>query len=126
MKSNQNNIEIIVNSRKRVCLTLDLKDNPELIEKYKFHHRSENSWPEINEGIRKAGILMMDIYLVDNRMFMICEIDEKDNFNEVWNNISKYPRQDEWFELMSNFIQAIPGRNLEWVKMERVFELPDN
>ena len=111
-------------NRKRICLTLDLKDNPELIEKYKFYHKPENNWPEINDGIEAAGILSMEIYLVDNRMFMICEIDEKNNFDEVWKRIGTYPRQDEWFELMCNFIQAIPNHKLEWIKMEKVFELP--
>jgi len=124
----KNNYEYPVNptsgKRKRICLTLDLIDNPDLIDKYKFYHQAENSWPEINQGIKAAGILSMDIYLVDNRMFMICEIDDQDNFDEVWEKIGSYPRQDEWFELMSNFIQAIPKHELEWVKMKRVYELP--
>ena len=65
--------------RKRVCLAIDLKDNPDVIAKYKHYHKPENNWPEINRGLKEAGILMMDIFLVDNRMFMICEIDEKDS-----------------------------------------------
>jgi len=58
----------------RVCLTLDLKDNPELIEKYKYYHSSEHHWSEINDGIKAAGMQVMDFYLVDKRMFMICEL----------------------------------------------------
>ena len=50
------------NQRKRVCLALDLKNEPERIEKYTYYHRRENNWPEINEGIKAAGILAMDIY----------------------------------------------------------------
>jgi L-rhamnose mutarotase len=112
-------------NRKRICLTLDLKDKPELIEKYVDHHKKKNNWPEINEGIRKSGIQMMDIYLVDNRMFMICEIDSGDDFDECWNRISDYPRQNEWAELMDDFIQAIPGHKVEWIKMEKVYSLRD-
>ena len=114
------------NDRKRVCLALDLKEDPELIEKYIYHHKLENNWPEINDGIRRSGIQLMDIYRVDNRMFMICEIDAGDDFDACWDEIGTYPRQEEWAELMGNFIQALPGHKLEWVKMERVYSLPDN
>ncbi len=112
-------------SRKRVCLTLDLKNQPELIAKYIFYHTEENNWAEINDGIQKSGIQLMDIYLVDNRMFMICEIDAGVDFDTCWSKIGDYPRQDEWADLMANFIQAIPGHKLEWVKMEKVYSLPD-
>ena len=112
--------------RQRICLTLDLKDDPELIEKYIHMHKRENSWPEINLGIRESGIQLMDIYLVDNRMFMICEIDAGEDFDTCWKEIANHPRQEEWAELMNNFIQATPGHKLEWIKMERVFSLPVN
>lgn len=112
--------------RKRICLALDLKDNKELIEQYKYHHLGENNWPEINEGIRKSGIQMMDIYLIDNRMFMICEVEKDADFDTCWKKISTYPRQSEWAELMSQFIQALPGHKLEWVKMEKVYSLPES
>ena len=35
---------------KRYCQTLDLKENPELIERYKYLHSSEASWKEIRDG----------------------------------------------------------------------------
>lgn len=107
----------------RICLSLDLKNNPELIEKYKFYHSPENHWDEINNGIKAAGIEVMDIYLVDNRMFMICELEEGKDFDKCWQKIGTYPRQTEWAELMNNFIQALPGHPLKWVKMEKVFSL---
>lgn len=111
-------------SWKRICLTLDLKDDPELIAAYKRYHRAEYSWPEINEGIRKSGIKMMDIYCLDTRMFMICEVHSELDFDKAWNEMGSYPRQNEWAELMRKFIKAVPGHKLEWVKMERVFNLP--
>lgn len=112
--------------RQRVCLALDLKDDPELIEKYKHYHKRENNWPEINEGIRKAGIRVMDIYLVDARMFMICEVDEDANFSACWNEVGSYPKQGDWAGHMNNFIQALPGHKVEWVKMEKIYSLPDD
>lgn len=111
--------------RQRVCLTLDLKDDPDLIRQYVHHHKRENNWPEINEGIRKAGIRVMDIYMVDTRMFMICEVDEDADFKSCWEEVGTYPRQGDWAELMNNFIQALPGHKVEWVKMEQVYSLPE-
>ena len=112
--------------RQRICLTLDLKNDPEEIKVYEDHHKRENNWTEINEGIRKSGIRVMDIYRVDNRMFMICEVDAEADFKECWNDMGTYPRQEEWAELMGNFIQALPGHKLEWVKMEQVYYLPED
>ena len=41
--------------KRRFCLTLDLKDDPELIAEYKRYH--EHVWPEIAESIKSSGIL---------------------------------------------------------------------
>ncbi len=109
---------------KRICLTLDLKDDRQLIAEYKKYHSPENYWKEIGEGIKKAGVLVMDIYLVDNRMVMICEVPIEKDFDEAWNSMGKFERQDEWGKLMSKFQQALPGHKMEWVKMEKVYEIP--
>ena len=44
---------------RRYCLTLDLKDDPELILEYKRYH--EKIWPEITKSIRDSGIQDMEI-----------------------------------------------------------------
>lgn len=113
-------------TRKRVCLTLDLKKDPELIKQYKHYHKAENCWEEIVAGISKSGIEVMDIYNVDDRMFMICEVDAETNFDEAWEKMGTYPRQGEWAELMATFQHAIPGHQLEWVRMEQVFSLKES
>ena len=109
---------------KRICLALDLKNDPALMEEYKKYHSPEHYWREIGEGIVKSGIPVMDIYLVDNRMFMICEVAVETDFDEAWNSLGQYERQNEWSELMAKFQQALPGHLLEWVKMERVYQIP--
>ncbi len=124
MKDQSYLVEASKNSRKRICLSCDLKNEPDLIAQYIHYHQRENNWPEINKGIKDSGIQIMDIYLVDNRMFMICEVDENTDFDESWSKMGTFPKQKEWGELVSNFQQAIPGHPLEWVKMERVYSLP--
>lgn len=60
---------------KRYCQTLELKDDPKLIEEYKKRHDKKFYWPEVGEGIRSVGILDMEIYLLGTRLFMIVEAD---------------------------------------------------
>ena len=48
---------------KRYCQTMDLKDDPEMIAKYRECHSKAKSWQEIREGIRSVGILEMEIYI---------------------------------------------------------------
>lgn len=110
-------------SSKRVCLTLDLKNDPELIADYQAYHSQEKHWMEIADGIRKAGVLVMDIYRLDNRLFMICEVPENENFDTIWFSMDLFPRQTEWAELMAKFQQALPGYELGWVKMDRIYTL---
>src|SRR5437667_75516 len=63
---------------RRFCLTLDLKDDPELIAEYKRHH--EHVWPEIIQSIKDSGVLDMEIYLLGTRMFMIMEVSKDFSF----------------------------------------------
>jgi L-rhamnose mutarotase len=123
LKDQEYLVEAPPTAYKRICLTCDLKDDPELIQAYRDYHKPENNWPEINDGIRKSGIKIMDIYNVDNRMFMICEVEADLDFDACWSEMGTYPRQSEWGELMANFQQAMPGHKLEWVKMDRVYSL---
>jgi L-rhamnose mutarotase len=111
---------------KRVCLALDLKNEDALIEKYKWHHQPENVWKVIIDGIQQSGIEVMDIYNVEDRLFMICEVPEEADFDANWTKMGTFPRQGEWGELMAHFQQALPDHKLEWIKMERVFTLPSN
>ena len=109
---------------KRFCLALDLKNEPELISEYLQYHSPESFWNVIGEGIKKAGVEVMDIYNVDNRLFMICEIPVEVDLDEAWQKMGTYEKQAEWGALMSKFQQALPGHKLEWVKMEKVYSNP--
>ena len=62
----------------RHCFSLDLKNDSELISAYKAHHK--NVWPDIIKSIKDNGILSLDIYLVENRLFMIMEVSDAFSF----------------------------------------------
>jgi len=110
---------------KRFCLALDLKNDPALIEEYLKYHSPEGFWKVIGEGIKKSGVEVMDIYNVENRLFMICEMPVEVDLDEAWQKMGTYERQAEWAALMSTFQQALPGHTLEWVLMKRVYQNPE-
>lgn len=108
---------------KRYCLTLDLKNDPKLIAEYKRHH--EKIWPEITESIKDAGILDLEIYLLDTRMFMIMEVDERFSFESKGKADRENLKVREWEERMWKFQQALPGAKPgeKWMLMEKIFKL---
>jgi len=112
--------------KKRYCLTLDLKDDPELIRQYIYWHRPENIWPEIPRGIRESGIDEMDIYLRGTRMFMIVEADASVDFDQAMKKMATLPRQPEWAAFVAKFQQQLPDAkgDEKWMMMEQVFRLP--
>ncbi|MPR35852.1 L-rhamnose mutarotase [Salmonirosea aquatica] len=111
---------------KRYCLTLDLKDDPALIEKYKEHHAPENQWPGINRHIRATGVERMEIYLFGTRMCMFMEVHDDFTFERMDEMNRRDPETQKWENLMWDFQQAVPGAKPgeKWVFMEKIFELP--
>ncbi len=104
--------------------TLNLKDDPQVIEKYKEYHR--HVWPEVLTGLKKIGITRMKIFLKGRRLFMYMET--KDSF-QVERDFPRYietnPRAREWDQLMRTFQEPVPeARPGEWWSpMEEVFDL---
>lgn len=112
---------------KRYCQFLKLKLDGDKVEQYKYWHKSQNIWPEIPEGIRKAGILDMEIYLIGNVEFMIVETLIDFNWDDAFGRLATYERQSEWEEFMSQFQDVEHGNTSDekWQLMERIFSLED-
>lgn len=110
---------------KRYCQTMDLKNNPDLIAKYKRCHNQAEAWPEIREGIRSVGILEMEIYIIENHLFMVIETSLDFDWDSAWAKLAKLPRQAEWEEYVSAFQSC--GTNAtsteKWRLMDRIFYL---
>lgn len=102
---------------------MDLKDDATLMAEYKAYH--QNVWPEIINSIKDAGIKVLDIYNVGNRMFMIIEADVDFSFEKKSAMDTANPKVQEWEELMWTFQQALPwaAPGQKWMLMERIFEL---
>jgi L-rhamnose mutarotase len=108
---------------KRYCLAVDLKNDPELIREYDEYHRSV--WPGILDSIRSSGIESMEIYRVQNRLFMIMEVNEHFSFEEKGKADAANPKVQEWEQLMWKYQQQIPGARPgeKWLLMEKIFQL---
>ena len=82
---------------KRFCQTLELRNDPELIDKYCEAHA--HVWPEIQAGIRD--------FVADNA------------------RLATLPRQAEWEAYVAQFQGCDPAApsTAKWRLMEKIFEL---
>jgi len=108
---------------KRHCFTLDLKDDPKLIADYEEYHKSV--WPEILQSIREAGIEQMEIYRINDRLFMIMEVNDDFSFEKKQQKDEANKKVQEWEELMWKYQQALPGSKSgeKWRLMDKIFTL---
>ena len=107
---------------KRYCLALDLKNDTDLISEYENYHKEV--WPEILESIKDSGILSMEIYRVENRLFMIINASVEFSFEEKAKQDQSNDKVQEWEKLMWKYQQTIPNSKPgeKWRLLEKIFE----
>ena len=112
-------------SVKRYCRTIQLKPDNALIREYIHRHSQGEAWPEILDGIRKVGILEMEIYLFGNRLFMIVETPADFDWDTSMARLATLHRQQEWEDYMAIFQDCNTGDTAEdkWQMMDRIFYL---
>lgn len=102
---------------------LELVNNKDMIDAYIREHSCV--WPEVQAGIREVGIIDMQIYALENRLFMI--MDTVDEFDWVQDNarLATLPRQAEWEAYMARFQGTDPNAPStdKWKLMTKIFEL---
>ena len=105
------------------CFACDLKDDKDLIEKYKAFHKEV--WQEVIDSIKISGVVDMQIYLTGNRLFMIMTVDETFDFEKKARIDAQNSKVQQWEELMWKFQQALPWakKGEKWVAMEKIFQL---
>ena len=108
---------------KSFAMTLNLKDDEEIIERYKEYHRAV--WPEVLEGLRGTGILKMKIFLRGRHMFMYLEAPDEFDLDRDFPRYMEASRAKEWDALMREFQEPVadasPGE--WWAAMEEVFDI---
>ena len=108
---------------KRYVLTLDLKNDPELIRQYEEHHKKV--WPEILSSIKNAGIENMQIYRYGTRLFMIMEVNDDFSFEKKQKADAENEKVQEWESLMWKYQHPLSGSAVgeKWKLMDKIFEL---
>ena len=112
----------------RYCLALDLQQDAALIAEYEGWHREV--WPGIRKSIVDGGIEGMEIYRLENRLFMIIETGvvatgEDFSFEKKAAMDEANPEVQRWEALMWKYQVAIPGGKPgeKWRLMERIFSM---
>ena len=110
---------------KRFCLTLNLKNDPQLIKEYEEHHKAV--WREIISSIKDAGIDNMEIYRYGTSLFMIMEVNDDFSFEKKQEADMQNKKVLQWEELMWKYQQpfADAATNEKWMMMKKIFELKE-
>ena len=107
----------------RYCLALDLAPDPALIAEYEEWHR--DVWPEIRHSILDSGIESMEIYRLEDRLFMIMETGADFSWDRKAAMDAANAAVQRWEQLMWKYQVAIPGGKAgeKWRIMDRIFSL---
>ncbi len=107
----------------RYVQLLNLRNDPELIREYRRLHSPEAFWTEIGQGIRTAGVLEMEIYILGCTLVMVVELPADKDFDEVMTLMAQQPRQTEWEALVGRYQLCAEGATsaAKWQRMERMF-----
>ena len=108
---------------KRYCQTLELANDEELIRKYVEVH--SHVWPEVMAGQREVGILDMQIYRYQNRVFMICDTVDDFDWERDMARLATLPRQAEWEAYVAKYQGCdltLPSAS-KWHLMEQIYHL---
>jgi L-rhamnose mutarotase len=109
----------------RLCLALDLKNDPALIAQYKEWHRPGGPPAAVTRAIREAGIEALEIYLTGNRLFLIMEVAAGFSPEAKAAADAANPDVQRWEKLMWSFQQALPwaAAGQKWVPTELIYDL---
>jgi L-rhamnose mutarotase len=109
----------------RLCFALDLKDDPQLIARYRKWHEPGGPPPAVTQSLRDAGIESLEIYLCGNRLFMVLEAG--DTFSMASKARADATNEDvrAWEQLMWDFQQPLPWarEGEKWLPAERIYDL---
>lgn len=110
---------------KRYVQVMNLKDDHELIRRYREAHDPEHFWREIGNGIKQVGILEMEIYISANHLVMIVDAPLDFNWDEAMTLLATLPRQAEWEQHVAQFqdCSAQATSDEKWQMTERIFKI---
>jgi L-rhamnose mutarotase len=110
---------------RQYCLTLDLKDDDDLIREYESYHAPGKVWPEVIDSIRESGILDMQIYRTGTQLIMVISVTESFNFDDKARRDRENSRVLEWERLMARFqrIDDAMSADAKWRGVKNIFDI---
>jgi L-rhamnose mutarotase len=112
---------------RRFCFALDLKDEPELIERYKWWHRPGGPPSAIVRSLLAADIRELEIWLCGCRLFMVLEAGP--NYDPAAKAARDAQDADvlAWERLMWEFQKPLPwaAAGEKWIAAERIYALSE-
>lgn len=104
-------------------LTVNLKDDPEIIAQYVEYHR--HVWPEVEASLHRVGVKRTRLFLLGRMLFMYMEVDDSFDCSTYVQRYLEEPKAGEWEKLMAPFLEPLPeARPGEvWARMEPVYAL---
>jgi len=113
---------------RRMCFAVDLRDDPEVIASYKRWHAPGGPPAGVTRSLREAGIAVLEIYLIGNRLFMIMDVEARYSPEAKERADATNSDVQAWNQLMDTLQQALPfaepGVNAgKWQQMECIYTL---
>ena len=110
---------------RQYCLTIELKNDEELIREYEKFHQQENIWPEIIESIRSTGVHSMSIYRFGVILVMVLIVEDSFSFKDKAERDKNNKYVQDWERLMAKFQKVKLDTSLEskWELVDPFFEL---
>jgi L-rhamnose mutarotase len=120
-------------TRQRMCFAVDLRDDPEAIAIYKRFHAPGGPPAGVTRSLRDAGIAVLEIYLIGNRLFMIMEVEPHYSAEAKAHADAANPDVQGWNALMDTLQQSLPFAPVDnvggqpsagkWQPMECIYTL---
>jgi L-rhamnose mutarotase len=109
---------------KRYAQTINIKDDPAVIDRYVAEHRAV--WPEVERGLRGIGIETMRIWRLGRRLLMVMETSDAFDPDVDWPRyMTSDPKIAEWQSLMESLQEPVAEASEAewWAAMDLVYEL---
>jgi L-rhamnose mutarotase len=116
-------------SRQRHCFAVDLRNDPEAIAAYQRYHEPGGPPAAVTRSLRDAGIAVLEIYLIGNRLFMIMEVESHYSDEAKARADATNPDVQAWNALMDTLQQSLPFTKAtgasagKWQPMECIYTL---
>jgi len=95
-------------------LTLDLRDDEDLIREYEQYHQPGHTWPEVIDSIRRSGVLDMQIYRAGTHLVMVMTVTDSFSFEKKARMDSQNPKVVQW---------GVPVTKLQKVSVATCFRI---